>query len=777
MLTDRTTAWIAALSLAGLGPACLGQVSVSSPVASPFAANVIVPQSASWRTAAGIARSSREGAVQITRVEVYVAIVEQVATTTMDVHLANPRPVREEAELLVPVPEDAAVRGLDFQGAGKEPSAQLLRKHEARTLYESLVSRTRDPALLEFIDCNLVRTSVFPVEAGGTQRVRLIYEHLLTADGPRVDYVLPRSDSLDYRVPWKIDVRISSTRPIATVYSPTHELQMVQKQPNTVAVRISDAAALNPGAFRLSYLLQHEEMTASLLTYPDAAIGGGYFLLLAGVPARPPTKATTPAIRREVTLVIDHSGSMAGEKIAQVQEAARQVIGGLRDGESFNLVAYSDSVRLFSPEPVLKTADSARKAIEYVRELRAAGGTNIHAALTEALRIKPMSDMLPLVLFLTDGQPTVGQTSEVAIREVAMKANPYHRRIFTFGVGMDVNTPLLERIAGETRAVPTFILPDENVEVKVATLFKRLTGPILAEPTLVAAAADGSSCVSDVIPALLPDLFEDDQLVVVGKYKDADQIRFELSGNYLGSRRSFAFSFPLRRSATVQNAFVPRLWASRRIAELVDAIRQLGADNRGVAALATMTNAMAVPSNPTASSDPRMKELVDEIVRLSLQFGILTEYTAFLAHEGTDLNDSASVVAQLNYNLSERAMKIRSGAAAVVQSLNNAGLAQSNTLNLRNAYLDDGMNRVTISNVQQMGTGAFYQRNGQWFDSRIADRTQEVAPARKVTFGSREYFELAEKLATENRQASLALRGDVLLMVDGQPVLIEGAKD
>jgi Ca-activated chloride channel homolog len=350
-----------------------------------------------------------------------------------------------------------------------------------------------------------------------------------------------------------------------------------------------------------------------------------------------------------------------------------------------------------------------------------------------------------------------------------MKANPHNRRIFTFGVGVDVNTPLLERIANETRAVPTFILPDEDVEVKVGALFKRLTGPILADTVLVAIGPDGTSCVSEVMPVPLPDLFEDDQLVVVGRYKDTQDLRFDLSGSYLGRKRTFAFGFAMD-SATTQNAFVPRLWASRRIAQLVDAIRQLGADGGGNMVRPTQ----AVPGVTTPPSDPRIKELVDEIVRLSLEFGILTEYTAFLALEGTDLSDQNRVVSETNDNLMHRAVRLRSGSAAVVQSMNAQKLGKQQTLNLRNEYLDDQMNSVTVSSVQQVSDRTFYLRKGRWVDSSVANQAMEAAPRRKVAFASREYFDLASRLAAENRQGSMAMRGDIVLMVDGEPVLVEG---
>ncbi len=721
----------------------------------PLASNVIMPQTRAFAI-------DRSRPVRITEVRAEVAILEQAATTTMDISLQNPSRSRVEAELIVPVPDGAVVRGFSFEGAADEPTAQVLPKDEASTTYDALVARIRDPALLEFVGYNLIRSSVFPVDANGTQKVRLIYEELLAADGDRIDYALPRSESVDYTIPWKVSVRIKSKRPISTVYSPSHKLQTMRSGANVVSAAIASDAISEPGPFRLSYLLERNGVTASLLAYPDPKVDGGYFLVLAGLPARPAQGPGGPAIKREVTLVLDRSGSMNGEKIEQVREAALQILAGLEDGEAFNIIAYNDAVDLFSSKPVLKTAGNIQRARKYLKGIKARSGTNIHDALLEALRPKPVEDMLPIVLFLTDGLPTVGQTSEVAIRNVAIKANPYRRRIFTFGVGVDVNTPLLQRIAAETRATATFVLPKEDVELKVAQVFKRLNGPVLAGTMLEADPAGGLVRVHDIMPARLPDLFEGDQLVVLGRYSGDEPLTFRLRGNYLGAQRTFTFTFDLDK-ATTRNGFVPRLWASRKIGMLSDAIRQLGAEDD------------QLPTRQQAADNPRMTELVEEIIRLSTEFGILTEYTAFLAREGTDLSNREEVFAAANNEFLHRAVRTRSGLGGVNQDLNNDRQMRQVVLNGRNTLLDANLNRVSVTTVQQVNDRAFYNRNGRWVDSRIVNKESTINPAKVIAFGSAEFRTLAHRLAREGRQGSISLRGDILMVVDDEPVLVQGA--
>lgn len=207
--------------------------------------NLIIPQSGCYRSTGPIG-------VELTEVEADVTVRQQVATTKLLLQLVNHGPTRQEATLLLPVPAGAVVREFAFAGQSSEPTVQMLPKQEAASIYRDLVARMKDPALLEFVGYNLVRSSVFPVEPGDKQWVRVTYEQILPSDGARVDYVLPRTELLTYNVPWKIRVRIHSDADIATVYSPSHPLQVDRESGNRVAAEVTAAGYREPGAFRLS---------------------------------------------------------------------------------------------------------------------------------------------------------------------------------------------------------------------------------------------------------------------------------------------------------------------------------------------------------------------------------------------------------------------------------------------------------------------------------------------------------------------------------------------
>lgn len=727
--------------------------------------NIIMPQVAAFHV-------SRSQAVEITKVDARISILEHTATTEMDIHLKNPVNTRQEAELILPVPVGAVIRGITFEGEGKEPSAEVLSRAQARRLYESIVASIRDPALLEFIGYNLVRTSIFPVQPNGTQTIRLIYEHVLPVDGERVDYVLPRSESLDVKIPWNISVTIKSNHPISTIYSPSHEITLHPRKhkdgdKHIVHVTLPDHATREPGSFLLSYILSDSELSASLFAYPDIVSGGGYFLLLTGIPVNVSKSSDKPTIKREVTLVIDRSGSMRGDKLEQVRETALQILHGLAEGEAFNIILYNENVDCFSKRPVLKTKDTTIRADQYLRHITVSGGTNIYDALQEALAQEPNENMLPIVLFLTDGMPTVGRTSESAIRELAQKGNIHGRRIFTFGVGVDVNSPLLDAVARETRATSSYVLPGEDIEVKVGQVYRRLSGPVFANPDLAVVDEHGkpdSLRTQDLIPSRIPDLFDGDQLVLLGKYTGDKPLTFVFKGNHRGKTRTFQFTFSLK-NATTRNSFVPRLWASRKIAILIDAIRMLGID------------ANSTSYDPRIARDPKLRELVDEIINLSTEFGILTEYTAFLAREGTDLTNQQQILETAVRNFETRAIQTRSGIAAVNQSLNNNFQLNQQVLNMSNSFFDENMNRVQITSVQQINDMAFYNHNGQWVDSRmIYKQATGTDTIKRIDFGSEEYFKLAEHMISQNRQGVLSLQGSIMLMVDNEPVIITQGK-
>ncbi len=696
-------------------------------------------------------------AVQVVGAVADVQILGSAATTTVTLELHNPASRPEEAALLLPVPEGAVVSGFAFDGSG-EHAARVLPRDEARRLYDEITSRMRDPALLEFVDWRCLCTSLFPVPAGGMQRVRVTYEHVLPCEGDRVDYVLPRTELSEHAMPWRISVSLRAEAALGLVWSPTHELAIDRRGTNTAKGRAIESGRGVPGPFRLCYTTSADTSrpTAALYAYPDPTIGGGYFLLL----ARSPSAPRDASLRREVTIVIDRSGSMSGKKLEQARNAALQVIEGLAPGEGIQVLDYGNAVAAAFAAPVAKDASTLAVARAHLESIRPHGGTNIHDALIEALRPAPMPGTIPVVLFLTDGLPTVGRTREQDIRAVVETGNPHRRRVFCFGVGNDVNVPLLDRVADATRARTAYVLPDEDIEVAVARTFARLDRPALAEPVLSCVDGQGASRIVEVLPRTLPDLHDGDQLVVLGQYRGEHDLRFELAGLGATGPRRFGFTLPVRTAST-RHSFVPRLWASRQIAFLVDELRQRGGELGGPPRVAGVA--------PFA--DPRFRELREEIMRLSTRFGVLGEYTAFLATEGTDLSDWSGIVANCAANIDERAVAVRTGQGAVNQGCNLWAQRTQERLNPFNAYLTPDMKVAETTVVQQICDRAFFRRGDRWIDGNSVAR-RRVEPDERIEIGSSRFTALLARLEGEGRAGVLALSGEILVDVAGRNVLV-----
>jgi Ca-activated chloride channel family protein len=448
---------------------------------------------------------------------------------------------------------------------------------------------------------------------------------------------------------------------------------------------------------------------------------------------------------------------MRNEKIAQAKEAAKQILAGLQPGEFFNVIDYSDSISSFASQPIAVDTASLDRAATYISQIEANGGTNLHQALLEATRPAAQASHLPIILFLTDGLPTVGERDEARIREAVMTSNKAGRRIFPFGVGFDVNVPLLTRLAESSRGAPTFVLPSENVETKVSQVYRRLKGPVLSAPNLTSVNLGGASRVADLMPRVLGDVFEGDQIIVMGTYRATSDVVLSLSGDYFGKQLTWQIPFDPRK-ASYTNSFVPRLWAERKVASLIDEIRQAGAEG-------------------VNTNDPRIKELIDEIVRLSTKFGILTEYTAFLATEKEKFKDADGdglidhAASRAADNLSDLAVRQRWGTGAVRQQMDleakqSALRAPSNAY-----YMNENLQRQEVTNVLYYGDLAFFMRNNRWIDSRLLT-DEDAKPDSEIRFGSTEYFELAQKLASSGRQNALTFDKDAVILVDQKRILI-----
>ena len=691
-------------------------------------------------------------AVILERMDASVVIRDRLATTTLTFTLRNPGHRPAESVVLAPVPSTAILRSFAIEGpGGGELKAELLPRDEARRIYDEIVRRMIDPGLLEFAGTGVVRSSVFPVPPNGNTRAKLVYEEMLTGDHGRIDYALPLTESPGRPLPLGFFLEWTMPGGTPALHCPSH--------PATTAVSPSGAATIRfdgipqPGAVRVSATPSAKDRPAmTLVCYPPEGGEDGFFLLQIA----PPDGAATPPLPREVTVVLDRSGSMTGGKLDQARAAALQIIEGLGENERFNLIAYNEAVYPLFPAPRQRDAEAIQATRSFLQALRPSGGTNIHDSLIQALGAPAAPGYLPVTLFLTDGLPTVAETGEKRIREAAAKANAGNRRVFTFGVGLDVNTPLLARIADDSRASSTFVLPGEDVEMKVLSVYQSLAGPLVADPALKFLDVSGKEAhgrAIDLVPSRLPDLFAGESRLIAGRWRGNDPLTLVVRGQ--GVKGPIESRLVLEPgAASTAHAHVPRLWATRRIAVLTEALRDLGQDGTKV-----------------APDDPRAKELIDEIVKLSTRHGVLSEFTAFLARDGQSFAPMPANSAATWSNVQARAMPMRSGAASMNQEFNSAKSKSAAVVDKSNTYFDAELKETSADGVRQVADRAFFRNNGRWTDSKANLERQP----RRVAIGSPEFDALVDRLVTTNRQALLSLPGEIVIEDQGETWLVTGS--
>ncbi len=704
--------------------------------------HVVVPQCRSY----GFSRTG-EFAISVAGVQAFVTMSqERTAETTLLFTLVNKSPAPQSVELIMPA-AGAVTAELLQAGTAAPLGGRMLSEEQATTACGEIVVDVNDPALMEYVDTPMFRSDPFVLAANATVTVTAGYRQALQLQGNRVDYLLPRTEFIRYQTPWEIMASIETGARLSTIYSPSHRLDIRNDGDRRAAVTAVTETSTVAGPFRLYYLLEDPEgFTATVLTYPSERFDGGYFMLVGGLPTDLPDDGRD--IKRELTLVLDRSGSMSGVKIQQVKQATRDVISGLNDGEAFNLITYDDVIDTFSSRPVLKNAATVQAAFTYLDPIYDRGMTNLYEALKTALLQEPMEGFLPVILFLTDGLPTIGECSEVKIRDLVLSSNPYNRRVYTLGVGYDLNAPLLDGMADYSLARSIFVTPEDDVRAAIHDVFSSISHPLFTDIGICSISWEGvpgTRRTYNVLPFVIPDLFQKDQVVLIGQYVGQEPFLFEINGNYRNTLT--AFYCPVdQRLGSRRQGFVPRMWAGRVVAQIINEIRQMGADR-------TLTR-----------DNERLWDLSTAMVDFSLRWGILTEYTSFFGDGTVDLAEYGDLLYFGWTDLYDRAVRSREGMPAVNQSLNLNLLKYQSVLNRDNLYLDRKMNEVRTTTIQQINDAALYDYWGVWLDSELllppSDPNAEIERV-EVEFGSPEFLDLARRLASRGRQGCLGMPENV----------------
>lgn len=699
-------------------------------------------------------------ALPIKSINIETKINGQVATTHLEQIFRNDTNATLEGTYLFPIPESASIVEFAIWDGNNRLVGEVRSREEARRIYDEIVRRQRDPGLLEYAGKDLFQASIFPIPPHSDKKLELTYTQVLKAESGTVSYRYPLGTGRQLVNIGTVSgrVEIESKDPIRNVYSPSHDVALTHHSSRNARLSFEVKGGREPQDFQLFYALSGDDFGLSLLTYREPG-KDGYFLLM--LSPKDELREQEYAAK-DIVFVFDTSGSMADAgKMEKARAALLFGIRSLRPDDRYNIVSFAGEERLMESRMIAADAQGLARGEKFAKSLRATGGTNINDSLRAALRQFEPSGRPQMVVFMTDGLPTVSETNVDRIVENVRKERPNGVRIFTFGVGYDVNTALLDRIAAENNAVADYVEPKEDIEVKVSSFFSKVNYPVLTDLKL-----DMGDVQTDLIyPRNMPDLFKGGQITLIGRYgneQELNNIRLRLTGKTGREARSYSYAnlqFPLREE---DNDFLPRLWATRRVGWLMEQVRSNG----------------------------EQKELRDEIVDLGTRYGIVTPYTSYLALEansefaqpnqqqvtggnrarsnnmqmdGQDNNMARSVDSSAaGASAPAPAAKATTGATAVRES--KRARAQQESLSLKDE-------ETSSTSVRRTGGKTFYLRGGVWTDAEF--KTDARLPETVLTFGSDEYFALLKR---EPKLAEYFALGErIVVVLDGRVYRVNAA--
>lgn len=527
-------------------------------------------------------------------------IEDQIAETMVEQVFYNHSDRPLEATYIFSVPKGASVNKFTMWVDGKETKGELLEAAKAREIYTGIVRRIQDPGLLEYMENSLIRLRVFPVPPRGNQRVSIAYTSIVPKEGDLMEFVFPlKGETRLYQSTqdFSLSGTIKSQHGIANTYSPTHELNVQRKSDKEISISLVKPMFSGDRDFQLFYSFTEKAIGMSVLTHRPIAGEDGYFSLMINPSLK---SAKGKLISRDFVFVMDTSGSMRGPKMDQAKKALKYCIESLGEKDRFSMLNFATTVSLFREEFVEANNELKNNGKKWIDSLESTGGTAIRDALIAALNVRGNDSARPFVIvFFTDGMPTIGETNhEKIVREVISKTKP-NVRIFTFGVGDDVNATMLDLLAEKTRAVATYVRPSEDIEVKSSAMVSKISNPVLVNPSLI---FPPNLQVLETYPPSLPDVFEGSQVMVFGKYKGQGASAIKLKGDFGDEKKEIVYEYHFPEKTSDSKVFVEQLWARRKVGFLLDQIRVNG----------------------------EKSELVEEVTRLAKKYGITTPYTSYL---------------------------------------------------------------------------------------------------------------------------------------------------
>ena len=688
--------------------------------------------------------------LELKEVKIAAKIRDQVAQTTLEQTFYNPSNRRVEGTYIFPIPENAEIESFQMEINGKMTKGEILNAKKAKEIYEKIVRESKDPALMEYSDKAIYKIRIFPIEPKKEKKIKIKYKELLKKDGRMNAYKFPlRAEKFLTNPVNQISLKISidSENELKSIYSPSHKIDIQREGKKSASLSYKGKDMLPENNFEILFST-HEDDESSIgfdfITYKEKGNETGYYAMLIS----PGNWRPDTLIPKDVIFVLDSSGSMRVKKLDQAKAAINFCLKSLNKTDQFEIIRYStETESLFGN---LKSANkkNLNLAKDFIQNIEAGGGTAIDEALLEAIKTSTSKNVKDSkrprqIIFITDGRPTIGETrTDKIIDRIIKTHHPIKKntRIFSFGIGTDINTKLLDLISQKTKASSEYVLPEESIELKISRFYSKVAQPVM---TNISIKDESSVRLSEKYPKDLPDLFKGDQLVTLGRYKinqkNEENFRAFMQGSIAGKQVKFNLNEKINPNR--DNAFIARLWATRKVGYLLEEIRLHG----------------------------ESEELKDTVVKLARKWGIVTPYTSYLILEDEESRGvpiarqsigNRKVTPKSNNITIQEARLIRrkieaesflgfskneTGDSAVAASRASNELKSANQSGaFKDAYKESQYGN-TNHNFKQQATRriagkTFFQNASGWIDSLASDESykEEI----KIKFGSDSYFKL-----------------------------------
>jgi Ca-activated chloride channel family protein len=548
--------------------------------------------------------------LKATRVDVRIAGV--IADVTVTQHYRNVGQRAIEARYVFPGSTSSAVYAMHVRLGDRLLVAKIREKQQARIEYEAAKQEGKTTALLEQHRPNVFEMNVANILPGDDVAVELRYTELVTPRDAVYGFVFPTVVGPRYNAPqgagagekwvatphlhagvpspsaFEIRVVLDTPVPVKEIASRSHAVRVDGGDGGPATVTLAPGVAGNDRDFLLAWRLAGDRVEAGLMLFRGE--NEGHFLAMVEPPKAIPAAQISP---RDYIFVVDISGSMHGYPLETSKALLEKLIGSLRPSDTFNVLLFSGSNRTLAPASVPATRANIDRALQTIRAMGGGGSTEIVPALRKVVALPKAPDVSRSVIVVTDGYVTVENEVFQLVRRNLGQAN-----VFAFGIGASVNRHLIEGLARAGQGEAFIVTRPDEAAAQADRLRRMIDSPVL---TQVKAHLEGLDTY-DVLPAQLPDLLGGRPVVVYGKFRGTPQPGARL---------------------VVEGRSAEGAWRGEASAE--------GRDDRNTSALRTLwaRQRIAMLSDQEALEGGNAQK--EAITALGLQYGLLTQYTSFIA--------------------------------------------------------------------------------------------------------------------------------------------------